>query len=184
MDAAVPVPFGWARAAAVRLTFRPIGKADLPFLARVYTSTRTEELALTEMSDEAKAAFLHMQFWAQHAHYQKHYPQADWLVIARDGVDIGRLYIERWPTQHRIIDIALLPPYRGGGAGEALLRDLMDEAAAARKAVSIHVEKMNPAMRLYRRLGFVTEEDKGVYDLMRWTPRQPATVPADHGDEQ
>jgi hypothetical protein len=24
-------------------------------------------------------------------------------------------------------------------------------------------------MRLYRRLGFVTEEDKGVYDLMRWS---------------
>jgi ribosomal protein S18 acetylase RimI-like enzyme len=168
MDAAVPVPFGWARAAAVRLTFRPIGEADLSFLARVYTSTRTEELALTEMSDEAKAAFLDMQFRAQHAHYQKHYPQADWLVIARDRVDIGRLYLERWPTQHRIIDVALLPEYRGAGAGEALLRDLMDEAAAAGKAVSIHVEKHNPAMRLYRRLGFVTEEDKGVYDLMRW----------------
>ena len=34
--------------------------------------------------------------------------------------------------------------------------------------VSIHVEKQNPAMRLYRRLGFEIEEDKGVYDLMRW----------------
>lgn len=32
----------------------------------------------------------------------------------------------------------------------------------------IYVEKFNPAMRLYHRLGFVTEEDKGVYDLMRW----------------
>jgi ribosomal protein S18 acetylase RimI-like enzyme len=49
------------------------------------------------------------------------------------------------------------------------MRDLLDEAATAGKAVSIHVEKFNPAMRLYRRLGFKTEEDKGVYDLMRWT---------------
>jgi hypothetical protein len=24
-------------------------------------------------------------------------------------------------------------------------------------------------MRLYRRLGFVTAEDQGVYELMRWT---------------
>jgi ribosomal protein S18 acetylase RimI-like enzyme len=63
----------------------------------------------------------------------------------------------------------LLPEYRGKGLGAALLRDLMDEAAAAGKAVSIHVEKFNPAMRLYRRLGFATAEDKGVYDLMRWT---------------
>jgi hypothetical protein len=34
--------------------------------------------------------------------------------------------------------------------------------------VTIHVEKNNPAMRLYRRLGFTAVEDKGVYDLMRW----------------
>ncbi len=86
----------------------------------------------------------------------------------RAGEDIGRLYIERWPSQHCIIDIAFLPEHRGKGLGEALLRDLLDEAAAAGKDVSIHVEKLNPAMRLYRRLGFVTEEDKGVYDLMRW----------------
>jgi hypothetical protein len=29
---------------------------------------------------------------------------------------------------------------------------------------------VNPAMRLYRRFGFVAVEDQGVYDLMRWTP--------------
>ena len=90
-------------------------------------------------------------------------------MTTRGGEDIGRLYLERWPTQHRLIDIAFLPPHRGKGLGEALLRDLMDEAAAAGKAVSIHVEKFNPAMRLYLRLGFKTEEDKGVHDLMRWT---------------
>jgi len=163
-------PLGWARAAAAGLTFRPIGEADMKFLAEVYASTRAEELAAAPLSDADKAAFLSSQFHLQHAHYQKHYPNADWLVIARGGAGIGRLYIERWPTQHRIIDIAFLPEHRGQGAGEALLRDLMDEAASVGKAVSIHVEKHNPAMRLYRRLGFQLEEDKGVYDLMRWTP--------------
>ena len=63
---------------------------------------------------------------------------------------------------------SFLPEHRGKGFGEALLRDLMDEAAASGKAISIHVEKQNPAMRLYQRLGFVTEEDKGIHDLMRW----------------
>jgi ribosomal protein S18 acetylase RimI-like enzyme len=163
-------PFCWSRAAQVGLTFRRITDADLPFLARVYASTRAEELAATSMTDAQKAAFLDQQFRGQHAHYQKYYPKADWLVMSRAGEDIGRLYIERWPSQQRIIDIAFLPEHRGKGFGDALLRDLMDEAAACGKAVSIHVEKFNPAMRLYRRLGFVTEEDKGVYDLMRWTP--------------
>jgi ribosomal protein S18 acetylase RimI-like enzyme len=169
VNAAAPVPFGWARAAASGLTFRPIADADLPFLARVYASTRAEELAATSMTEAQKAAFLDAQFRAQHAHYQKHYPQADWLVTMHAGEDIGRLYLERWPSQHRLIDIAFLPGHRGKGYGDALLRDLMDEAAACGKDVSIHVEKFNPAMRLYRRLGFATEEDKGVYDLMRWT---------------
>jgi ribosomal protein S18 acetylase RimI-like enzyme len=163
------VPFVWARAAGGGLTFRPIADADLPFLARVYASTRAEEIAVTPWTDQQKAAFLDMQFHAQHTHYQQYYPEADWLVTMRAGEDIGRLYIERWPSQHCIIDIAFLPEHRGKGLGDALLRDLMDEAAAAGKAVSIHVEKFNPAMRLYRRLGFRTEEDEGVYDLMRWT---------------
>src|ERR1700712_971406 len=108
-------------------------------------------------------------------HYQKHYPDADWLVTMHAGQDVGRLYVEHWPSQHRIIDIAFLPEHRGKGYGDALLRDLMDEAAACGKDVSIHVEKQNPAMRWYQRLGFVTEEDKGIYDLMRWTP---GSVPA------
>jgi len=161
--------FGWARAEQAGCRFRRITDTDFPFLSRVYASTRAEELAAAPLTEAIKSAFLAEQFRLQHAHYQKYYPDADWLVTMRCAEDIGRLYIERWPTQHRIIDIALLPEHRGAGLGTALLRDLMDEAAAAGKDVSIHVEKFNPAMRLYRRLGFTTEEDKGVYDLMRWS---------------
>src|ERR1700753_1651633 len=153
-----------------RLTFRRITDADLPFLARVYASTRAEELAsVSDWSSEQKAAFVDHQFRAQHAHYQKYYPEADWLVVRHARAGGGRPYIERCPSQHRLIDITFLPEHRGKGLGEALLRDLMDEAAAAGKDLSIHVEKFNPAMRLYRRLGFTVDEDKGVYDLMRWT---------------
>ena len=169
MNDSVSARSGWPRAAQVGLTFRPIAESDLPFLARLYASTRAEELAAAPLNDAQKAAFLDSQFQLQHAHYQKYYPEADWLVTMRAGEDVGRLYIERWLNQHRIIDIAFLPEHRGKGLGEPLLRDLMDEAAACGKDVSIHVEKFNPAMRLYRRLGFKTEEDKGVYDLMRWS---------------
>lgn len=167
-QAAAPATFGWTRAEAAGCRFRRITDADLPFLSHVYASTRAEELAFTDWPGDWKAEFLEQQFRAQHVHYQRYYPNADWLVTMHGGRDIGRLYIERWPTQHRIIDIAFLPEHRGKGFGTAMLLDLMDEAAAAGKAVSIHVEKFNPAMRLYRRLGFATAEDKGVYDLMRW----------------
>ena len=154
------------RAAGAGLTFRGSTDVDLPFLSQLYASTRLEELAVTSWTEAQKAAFLDMQFQAQHAHYRKYYPDADWLVIRHAGSDIGRLYIERWPGEHRIIDIAFLPAFRGKGFGSALLSDLIDEAGAVGKAVSIHVEKHNPAMRLYLRLGFTVAEDKGIYDLM------------------
>ena len=68
------------------------------------------------------------------------------------------------------MDIALIPQERGRGLGRSILEGLLDEARKARLPVRIHVEKLNPALRLYRRLGFETIEDKGVYDLLEWRP--------------
>jgi hypothetical protein len=70
------------------------------------------------------------------------------------------------------VDIALLPPSRHASIGTAILRDLMAEAAVAHKPVRIHVEKFNPALRLYERLGFAPIEDKGVYLFLEWAPRR------------
>ena len=162
------VPFGWARAARAGLTFRPMTDADLQFLARLYASTRAEELAVVPWSPVQKLAFLQQQFAAQHAHYQKYFAGADFLVIERAGGSIGRLYVSRGRDEHRIVDIALLPEHRRHGLGAALLQDLLDEAGRAGKAVTIHVEKFNPAMTLYRRLGFAAVAEEGAYDLMRW----------------
>jgi ribosomal protein S18 acetylase RimI-like enzyme len=54
------------------------------------------------------------------------------------------------------------------GIGTKLLRELQDEAHTAGKVLTIHVEKFNPALRLYQRLGFQQIEDKGVYLLLEW----------------
>ncbi|MBF9052020.1 GNAT family N-acetyltransferase [Roseobacter sp. HKCCD9010] len=140
----------------------------MAFLKALYRSTREGEMAATPWSEAEKQAFIAMQFDAQHRHYQANYPDADRLVVLKGETLIGRLYLERWRHEHRIIDIALMPEARGGGVGTAILKDVMEEASAAGKAVGIHVEKTNPAMTLYLRLGFAVIEDKGVYDLLSW----------------
>jgi ribosomal protein S18 acetylase RimI-like enzyme len=157
-------------AAGLGLSFRRVCEADLPFLAQVYASTRTEELAVVPWSDAQKAAFLDMQFRAQHAHYQQHYPTADRFVILRTTEPVGRLYLGRFDHEHSVIEIALLPAHRGQGLGTALMQDLLDEAAAAGKPLRIHVEKNNPARHLYARLGFRPVADHGVYDLLERSP--------------
>ncbi|ABF62264.1 GCN5-related N-acetyltransferase (plasmid) [Ruegeria sp. TM1040] len=156
------------RAATLGARYRWITPKDQAFLVALYRSTREVELDRTPWQETEKQAFITMQFMAQHAHYQAHYPDALWLVIEQYNKAVGRLYLERWEREHRIIDIALLPQTRGQGLGSAILGDLLEEATRAQKSVSIHVEKANPAQTLYRRLGFITKEDKGVYDLMRW----------------
>jgi ribosomal protein S18 acetylase RimI-like enzyme len=149
------------------LLFRPIGDDDLPFLSALYASTREGELAASGWPDAAKRDFLAQQFAAQHTHYMRHYPGAEWLIAETGGRAVGRLYFVRWPRDVRIIDIALMPAARNHGYGTAMLGDLIDEAGAERKAVSIHVERRNPALALYRRLRFEIAEDKGVYLLLQ-----------------
>jgi len=150
---------------------RPITPEDAELLCRIYASTRTEELAHVPWTPEQKAAFLRMQFEAQHAHYQQHYRGADFLVVLRGELPVGRLYLHRSAGDLRIVDIALLPEHRGTGLGEALLRELQQEARESGRKLSIHVERMNRALGLYQRLGFRTVQDEGgVYLLMEWTP--------------
>jgi ribosomal protein S18 acetylase RimI-like enzyme len=152
------------------LTCRPMTEADMPFLFGLYASIRAEEVAASGWPPEAQVQFLQQQFQAQHHHYMTYYPAAEWLVVEQAGEPIGRLYVEEWPSQFRIIDIALMPQARGQSFGTALIGDVFRAARAAGKKLSIHVEKNNPAMALYRRLGFTKAEDKGVYDLLEWRP--------------
>ena len=152
-----------------RINLRPIRPEDDSFLARVYASSRAEELAVTGWTEQLKADFCRRQFDAQSAYYAANYPGASFQIIERDGWPVGRLYVDRWEKEIRIVDITLLPGFRGSGIGTNLVRDLQKEARAAGKSLTIHVERFNRALTLYQRLGFQEIEDKGVYLLMRWS---------------
>jgi GNAT superfamily N-acetyltransferase len=157
------------------VSLRPIREEDMEILFRLYASTRADEMAMVaDWTDEQKEAFLRMQFQAQHAWYQEHYIGAQFDLLLVDGVPAGRLYVHRREAEIRLMDISLLPEFRGSGVGTKLLHELMSEAAAAGKPLTIHVEKYNPAMRLYLRLGFKPIDDRGPYDLMEWRPAEGA----------
>lgn len=159
-----------------RVALRPVEPGDEELLFRIYASTRADELAVVPWNDAQKEAFLRAQFEAQDRWYREHYASARFDVVLIDGEPGGRLYVHRGDAEIRIVDIALLPERRGSGAGTALLRDLLAEADAAGKRVSIHVERLNPALRLYERLVFSVAEDKGVYLLLEREPRYVNTA--------
>jgi ribosomal protein S18 acetylase RimI-like enzyme len=165
--------FAFPSAPKLGISLRQSRDDDLPFLSDVYASTRAEELAPTGWPEDVQRRFLATQFEAQHAHYRRHYPEAEWLVIEVAGESAGRLYVEEWPDQIRLIDIALLPAFRGRGIGSALLADLVSAADARPKPLTIHVEKFNRARGLYARLGFVPIGEAGAYDLLERRPQAP-----------
>ena len=78
-----------------------------------------------------RLAFLKQQFAAQDAHYRGNYPGATVDVVEVDGERAGRLYVHRGARDIRIMDIALLAPFRGQGVGTALIGALIDRPRAA-----------------------------------------------------
>lgn len=77
------------------VTLRSATPEDNPFYFRVYASTRTEEIARVDWTDDQKEAFLCMQFNAQTEHYLTNYPNSEYQLIQREDIPIGRSMIER-----------------------------------------------------------------------------------------
>lgn len=157
------------------ISLRPITDADLPFLAALYASTRDDELSVLDWNEPQKQAFLDSQFQAQHAHYRRHYPTADLLLIEHAGRPAGRIYLDLGREELRLMEIALTPRLQGRGIGSAMIERLLAYADQCGLIVGLHVETFNPAMRLYRRCGFEAVENRGVYEYLQRTPSPTGT---------
>lgn len=153
-------------AGALGLRLRPVTAADEAFLLEVYATTRLDELALVPWTDEQKAAFVAQQFHAQDIDYRRRFPSASFSVVSCDGEDVGRLYTLVMEDRLLVLDIALLPAWRGRRIGTKLLEDVIAEADGLGLRVELHVERWNAARTLYERLGFSVVGGDDVYLLM------------------
>lgn len=160
--------------AELQATLTPILRPALPddetFLFRLYVSTRKDEMAAWGWSEEHQQFFLQMQYNAQQSGYRAQYAQAESQIIVVQGQDAGRLFAARSAGEIHLVDIALLPEYRGAGIGTVLIGALLDEARSNGQSVHLHVLRENRARRLYERLGFTVSDDDQLYLAMQWRP--------------
>jgi ribosomal protein S18 acetylase RimI-like enzyme len=93
------------------------------------------------------------------------------------GEPIGAAWLRLWPPDDRgygycdgetpELSMAVVPAYRGQGVGSRLLEYLLRAADEQHRAVSLSVSVDNPALRLYRRFGFVVVGECGRSLTMR-----------------
>ena len=135
---------------------------DEGFLLKLFGSTRIDEFKFLADANRIDA-LIGMQFNLQRRQYEAGYPDAEHNIILRDGQPVGRIFVDEGEREIALVDVALIPEFRNKGIGRYLLDLLLARAAAVKKPVRLHVSKLNPARRLYERLGFSVVSEDGMY---------------------
>jgi len=104
---------------------------------------------------------LQERFWASHWP-----PERQAILVA--GQLAGFLELEERPGAVWVANLELHPRFQGQGIGSAILRATQVEASSRGLGVTLQVLKVNPARRLYERLGFRETGETGTHYLMAW----------------
>ncbi len=162
------------------IVLRPACDADDIFLLELF-SAQSPLLAWLNPEDPATRSLIASQAAAQQRTWQDRFGSDGHRIVCVDDTPIGRLWTAQLGDDEvRLVDISLLPAWRGRGLGTRLLRDLQAEAATEGRTVVLHVTPDNPARNLYGRLGFSETGGDGMYLRMEWSP--PVSPHGDRGD--
>jgi len=127
---------------------------DFAFCKRLYFG---EMQWIIEQLDLDKAA--------QEIGFQQQWDATQVRIITLDDADIG--WLQTIPKEDGLFVAQMFVdrPFQRKGIGTEVMRRLIAEAAHAHQAVRLNVVKINPALRLYERLGFRTthEDDRKFY---------------------
>jgi ribosomal protein S18 acetylase RimI-like enzyme len=165
---AIPSPAGLLHLRAER-------EDDRDFRYRLFCDSRQPEFALILPPPVYQQVMAH-QFEAQTVSYRNDFPHARFDIVELVGTPIGRIVVDRPGTMIHIVDQAIVPNLRGRGIGTAIMRAILDDAAAAGLPVQLEVDSENdPSYRLYRRLGFMPIETLPFYLRLEWRPTAAAT---------
>lgn len=152
---------------------RPLTRADQPFLwEMLYQSLYVPEgrppfdRSVLSRPDVAR----YVKDWGREN-------DAGFVALDEDGRPIGAIWLRLLKGAERgfgyvddetpELGVAVLPAYRGRGVGTSLLTRLIEAAGGMYEYISLSVSAGNPAMRLYRRLGFEEVGQSGDSITMR-----------------
>jgi ribosomal protein S18 acetylase RimI-like enzyme len=142
------------------LKLRPATLEDAEFLFQLLKATMREYVEQTWDWDDN---------W-QRAYFQMRYDPTKNQVVVLDDRDIGVIAAERGEDRIHLSTIYILPEYQSQGIGTQLLKDLLAGAFREGLPVTLRVLKVNPAKRLYERLGFAVIRETETRYFMKAMP--------------
>jgi ribosomal protein S18 acetylase RimI-like enzyme len=150
--------------------WRPATAADSAFLASLFRSTRPELALLPNGPAEPIIA---EQQRLQETGYRRAHPGAQMLIVEAVGEPAGRVVLDEQVGLTRVVDLAVLPVFRGRGCASTVLRRIRQQAAGSGSDVALSVAHDNmTALRLYLSLGFVEVARDAVRASLRWRAAQ------------
>jgi ribosomal protein S18 acetylase RimI-like enzyme len=135
-----------------------VARADeWEWLYQLHRATMRERFeALYEPWDEAQQR---VAFDAREDHVE---------VIEADGVAVGAVHSRTEQDGSLYLQlIEVLPAYQSNGIGTSVFRAAISGAKHDGRDTTLETHKLNPARRLYERLGFVVEGETDTHLLMR-----------------
>ena len=158
--------------AAGPLRLRAESPSDAAFLAELFAIRAAPMLHLAGLAEPQVTQLVAIQHRAQTASYRSAFPGACFLVAELDDAPVGRLIVDEECGVAYVVDIALLPAWRGRGLGPALITDLQRRQGAAGGRVRAEVAVDNAAsLTMFAKLGFVRMASDSITDVaFLWTP--------------
>jgi ribosomal protein S18 acetylase RimI-like enzyme len=102
--------------------------------------------------------------------FRQGFRPADVSIIVLDGHDAGLLHVERSPGEINLVNIQVAPEFQNRGLGTEVMHALLAEARREKLPLRLQVLRVNPARRLYERIGFAVAGETDTHYQMRWTP--------------
>ena len=137
------------------ITFRQASEHDFDYCKRLYFAELgwiNRELGLNGV--------------AQEAGFREYWNETQVRIILHEDIDIG--WVQTFTTAQNDLFVGQLildAPFQRRGVGTEVMQRLIAEANRAHQAVTLAVVKINPARRLYERLGFrvASQDDRKFY---------------------
>lgn len=150
------------------ISLRPVRADEGNFWREVFYDSRREHFLTLGLNENDLNNLLEFQFQAQELDYKKNYPRASNDVVLFGDAPVGRVILSTEHNDLHLIDIAVLTEFRGRGFGTQILEWLFEESRRINLPIRFYVEKINPAFRLYERLGFKVVADINSHFQMEW----------------